>query len=228
MEGEKILFTRKLKLTFLKGRSSNRQEKGTLTSAHHFARTLSYAFDGSVISIPVFTAIAFYFVEEKRLALYGLGVCIFFGIFIPYFFVLLLYKLNRISDLHITHRNQRIKPLIIANISYLTGYLLLRHLAISSLLTTLFLIYFVTVLILTSITFFWKISFHTGWITFFTITLFVLFRQWASFSLALIPLMAWARIKLKKHTLLQTALGSLVAGTTTLLFFHLNGFLIYA
>lgn len=60
----------------------------------------------------------------------------------------------------------------------------------------------------TGVTFFWKISIHLAAFTMVVLTLNVLFGwQWWPLFL-LIPVLMWARVVRKKHTIMQTVIGA--------------------
>lgn len=62
----------------------------------------------------------------------------------------------------------------------------------------------------TIITFFWKISGHLAVTSFLTGALIILLGwQWA-WMLLLLPIIAWSRVVLKRHTVMQTLAGSVL------------------
>jgi membrane-associated phospholipid phosphatase len=73
-----------------------------------------------------------------------------------------------------------------------------------------------------AITQFWKISFHTGVYT-GCITVLVLILNDPRFAwlFLLVPLIAWARIRRKRHTLIQTVVGTLIALINTVVVLRL-------
>lgn len=190
-----------------------------------FARIVSYIFDGSYISIPVFIIICFIVTEDMFIALRWALLCILFGLLVPNLYILFLLKSNRIEDIHLPDREDRIRPLIITNVSYLLGYFILHVLSAPLFLRSMFAIYVVSTLILTIITFFWKISFHTSWVTFVVITFCVLLGVRALFLLFLIPLVGWTRVKIERHTTMQVVMGSLVSAVTSLFIYSSYGFI---
>jgi hypothetical protein len=56
----------------------------------------------------------------------------------------------------------------------------------------------------------WKISLHTTFITVLAVVLFILYGPVSLISVLLIPLVAWARVEQKHHSLLQTLAGALM------------------
>ena len=57
----------------------------------------------------------------KQVAIWT-ALCILFGIILPFVFVVILYKKKLINDLHVPRREDRLKPLIVSNLSYLFGF----------------------------------------------------------------------------------------------------------
>lgn len=121
---------------------------------------------------------------------------------------------GQISDLHLVNREERLKPYLVTVVAALVGWAIcivwpapadFRMLAFaSSLQAILFMI----------ITLRWKISLHSaaaGSLTVLSVS--ALSTSGLYFALA-VPLIAWARVRLHRHTFMQTvagaALGALV------------------
>ncbi len=190
-----------------------------------FARILSYVFDGSFISIPILIAISLIVVEDKVSALGWASLGLLFGVLIPFLYVFFLYRKRRIKSMHIPLRRNRIKPLAIACISYSAGLLVLYLLDGPSFLKSIFAISAISTTILTIITYYWKISLHTSYITFVVITFHILFGKWMFPLILLVPTIGWARIKIKKHTISQVVLGVGISSVTTFTIYYSYGFI---
>ena len=190
-----------------------------------FAKILSHIFDGSFISIPVYFIICFVVIKNPAGALGWALLCILFGMLIPYLYVFFLFKRKLINDLHVPNREDRIKPLIIAIISYIMGYFVLYLLKAPLFLKSVFTISIVSSVILTTITYFWKVSFHTSWVTSVAVTFYILFGEWALFLLLLIPVIGWARVKIKRHTVMQVVLGTVISAIISLFVYSHYGFI---
>lgn len=184
-----------------------------------FAKTLSYVFDGSFISIPVFIIICLKLEDNIFLALGWAILCLIFATIIPFLFIFILYRKKLVYDLHLPKKENRIKPLIIAIISYIMGFFILYVLGAPLFLKAIFAISLTNAIILTTITYFWKISFHTSWITITSISFYVLFGKWMLLLLLLIPLIGWARVKIKRHTIMQVIMGAVISAIITLFIF---------
>jgi membrane-associated phospholipid phosphatase len=203
----------------------NKIETGKLYGASRFAKVISYIFDGSVLVLPMFFAACFYKQENFMKMLPSFAVSSLFAAFIPYFFILFLYKSRKLNDLHIPKRRERLLPLLILNISIFAGLPFLLLTDPSKMMKSVYTIYMIGVPVVTLITLFWKISFHSGFITMFSVVFLIIFGSWAVFTLLLIPLVCWARLKLKRHTPVQVFYGAVLTGTIALTVFYYAGYL---
>ncbi len=190
-----------------------------------FARILSYIFDGTFISIPILIAISLIVVEDRTAAIGWASLCLLFGVIIPFLYVYFLFRKRRINDMHIPLKKNRIKPLMIACISYAAGLLALYLLQGPPFLKSIFAISVISTIILTIITYYWKISLHTSYITFVVITFHILFGRWMLPLILLVPTIGWARIKIKKHTIPQVVLGAGISTLTTFTIYYSYGFI---
>jgi len=190
-----------------------------------FAKALSRIFDGSLISIPIFIIICLAVIKNPLSALGWAFLCILFGTLIPYLYIFSLFKKNAIDDMHVPNKENRIKPLIVTIICYILGYFVLYILKAHIFLRSIFVASIIITVILTAITYFWKISFHTSWVTFITITYYILFGKWMLTLLFLTILVGWARVKIKRHTILQVTLGAAISAIVTLFVYSRYGFI---
>ena len=190
-----------------------------------FAKAISYIFDGSYISIPAYLIINIFMLKTAKEVAVWTSLCVLFGSIMPFLFVVFLYKKKIIADLHVPRREDRLKPLLVSNISYLLGYFVFFIFKAPVYLKALFFTSFLTTVLLTIITSFWKISFHTSWITFTSITYYVFFGKWMLLLFLFVPLVAWARVKIERHTVGQVITGSLLAFITVSFGFSFFGLL---
>ncbi len=203
------------------------------------ARAISYIFDGSVLAIPIVFASIYFYKVDKALN-YGFLktgsidffkknfndfiITITFLAAIPYILILILFKFGKISDLQITRRKERVLPLIIINLFVLSGYLILNFKTSNNFLLVVYSIYLFCLPLISLITLFWKISFHSSYITLFSIVYIMVFGKWALFTLSLIPIVGWSRIRLKKHTPAQVFSGFLITAFISIFIFFINGY----
>ncbi len=91
------------------------------------------------------------------------------------------------------------------------------------LLLALALTIFTLSLFISLITLYWKISVHMMGVTLFVTVAVLVQSPSLAWLFLLVPLVAWARIRLKAHTYLQAALGTLLTFTATYFTFTILG-----
>jgi len=173
-----------------------------------FAITISYISDGSFISVPIFLIVCLMAVDNKIEAINWAFLCFLFGTVVPYLYIWFLYKKKKINDMHISEKEDRIKPLVVSCISYIIFFIILYVLEGPLFLKSIFAVIIVSTIILTIITYFWKICLHASGI-----------------MIPLIPLIGWARVRIKKHTVGQVILGTGITAIVTFLIYYNYGFI---
>lgn len=183
-----------------------------------FAEIVSLILDPLVVLIPV----PFFLVYEKTsnlfLSLVWAGISTFF-ILLYFLFILVGVRLRIFSDLDLSKREQR--PLaflvgLLLTISYLILLFLLHAPGILQIGTFALILGVVIIAIANMFT---KVSWHMAVLSAF-LTSIMLIEGWRVLpGFFLLPLVAWARIKTKNHTLFQTILGSLIGILTTIIFY---------
>ena len=138
-----------------------------------------------------------------------------FGCLLPLTMVYGLLKLDFIKDFYAHDRDTRFIPFLWTTLFYLLGVLCLISVDAPPAITALMACYFVNGLVLMVITLKWKISIHASGITGpFTALLYLLGIVVAPLILIIIPV-AWARVELKAHTIMQVAAGAILSGVLT-------------
>jgi hypothetical protein len=199
--------------------------KPNMSQSEKWAKIISFVFDGSFISIPIFIIICMVLVEDKMAALNWAMLSLLFGMILPFIYVFFLYRKNKILDIHMPDRNNRMKPMIFTLISYITGFTVFYLLKAPFFLKTIFVLSIISTSILTIITHYWKISLHASWITFIVITFNVLLGPWMLLLMPLIPIIGWARVRAKRHTTPQVVLGAGISSIICFLGYHFSGFI---
>lgn len=130
---------------------------------------------------------------------------------LPLLYGAFVYKTKRISDSEIMARQERITPFFIITLTY--GAFLLETLIFNApaIFLTLATHFFITALILSIITIFWKVSVHAAGITQFVALLTLLVSSQALILFPLILLTGWLRIKMQSHDVWQVLGGIIVA-----------------
>ena len=173
------------------------------------ARSISFSFN-PIIIWPVFLIVLFYgtgmSVEQQQLLWLPVSLL---ELVVPAVVLVVFMKLGYISDVDISQVKQRRLFFVLV---------LLAH----TLATTLVVLYgskeaaelrsigLAIEIVGTIITFFWKISGHLA-VSSFVITAIVLLKGWQWAPLfVLLPVIAWSRVVLHKHTIAQTVAGSVL------------------
>jgi drug/metabolite transporter (DMT)-like permease len=132
---------------------------------------------------------------------------------------------GRISDWHISRREERLQPVLIISAVLAAALPLAVLLAFQgprpllvAMLSSLGLILFNQV-----ITYWWKISQHVSGIAVSTTLMTAALGTGSIPLLLLIPLVAWARVKVGAHTIMQTVAGGVVGVTITFITLRLIG-----
>jgi membrane-associated phospholipid phosphatase len=131
-------------------------------------------------------------------------------------------RLDGISE--VPHR-QRTMIYAAACVLGAAGCLVLWAVGAPRLLLTSFAAGFITVFTFMVINIFWKISVHTGFVAAATTTLTIVYGIAGVPALLLVPLIAWARLRLGRHTPAQVAAGALFSGGIVTAVFWLRGML---
>ena len=140
-------------------------------------------------------------------ALAVLFVCV-----LPFAAVLLLVRLGKITDRHVSDRRQRAPVLAMALLSLLAGLGLLTVVNAPVSVIVMVLAIVGSVVVLGVISVFWKISGHAGAVALSTaIAVLMLGAPWIPLML-LIPAVCWSRVVLRAHTAAQVVVGALVGG----------------
>jgi len=139
---------------------------------------------------------------------------------IPALYFVHLLRTGEISDWDTTKRQQRIKLYAATLIIHAVGVVFAWAVGKIVLAKILAAFWFLAVAY-TLVTLFWKISLHTGvFATAVTFAAALWGRNWLWLA-ALLPVIAWARLRLKKHTPAQVVIGAILGPAILLTLFNL-------
>jgi membrane-associated phospholipid phosphatase len=150
-----------------------------------------------------------------------LFVSTFFTSIGPMLYVFWLYATDRISDLDMSVRAERETVFSTFIVFYLIGAGALWLVHAPRVLIATMLGYFAATLVVGYITRYWKISTHALGITAPLVALTFLYGRQPLPFLVLIPMVCWARVYLKAHTVAQVVAGAALALVSTTLFFYI-------
>lgn len=135
-------------------------------------------------------------------------ICFLLFAFLPFLPVLYFYRKN-VVDLDISTREMRTPFFVIAAAFYSIAAIIF-FVTNTKILFSLAASYAFVTIILLLINMFWKVSVHAAGVTGPIFALVFVFGLTALPLSLIIILVSWSRIKLKKHTVTQTFIGSLI------------------
>jgi len=184
-------------------------------SGRHIARIISDFTAPPVLAVPLFTLLSVYDQNHSGGGdgldlLTRLFFSITFGVTIPTVFIIFLFSRRKVTDLHISVRQQRNVPYLITIISYFVGFGLIYGIIGPGVLAAVMLSSAINNTVLALINLYWKISAHAIGIS-TPLTILSLLFGWLILPLFIfVPVVNWARVQLKAHTLGQVTAGSLL------------------
>ncbi len=185
------------------------------------ARILSTVFNPFLTSLALFIILARVSARGTLDFWMLLGLSTFFTSIGPMIYVFWLYLTDRISDLDMSVRHEREAMFGAFVVFYLLGTVVLWLAHSPRLMIASMAAYTVSTLVVQYITRYWKISTHALGITAPLVVLTLLYGNETLPFLVLIPMVGWARVYLKAHTVMQVIAGAALALGSTVLFFHI-------
>ncbi len=142
-------------------------------------------------------------------------------VFFPLLYIMIAYKLKKISDLDLSKREERIIPIIVIFICLFISLQIVKSFD-STILYRLYLFSILVLAVNGFVTIFWKISFHMGINIVGSLLVNFLYHWQLPMLYFTIPLVYWSRLKLKRHTHAQLIVAFILNGVIVFLF--LKGF----
>jgi hypothetical protein len=192
--------------------------------ADRLARGISVFFDSSFLSLPVFLVLGWRSGQTAGLLWAFLMLLIVTGI--PLAYLLIGRKRGWVSDMELSHRAERPRFILVSLSSDVFALAALWLGNGPHLLRLIVLTYFCLAIVMFSISSFWKISMHMAGVAGFSTALVFVFGAPALWFFLSLPLVAWARLHRRKHTVPQLIAGALAGILVTTLVFCWLGTLI--
>ena len=140
---------------------------------------------------------------------------VFFTSIGPMLFIFWLYASDRISDLDMSIREERERIFVAFVLFYALGTIDLWSIGAPRIMTAAMAGYTLSALVVQWITRYWKISTHALGITAPLVALSAIFGSRPLPFLVLIPIVCWARVYLRAHTVAQVVAGVGLAAVST-------------
>ncbi len=185
------------------------------------ARILSTIFNPFLTALALFVILALIGAKDTWDFWRLLFISTFFTSLGPMLYVFWLYATDRISDLEMSVRIEREMVFTAFVVFYSLGAAALWIAHAPRLMIAAMLGYLVSALVVQYITRYWKISTHALGITAPLTALTLIYGRQPLPFMILIPMVCWARVYLRAHTIMQVVAGVALAVATTAFFFSL-------
>ncbi|QHK22383.1 phosphatidic acid phosphatase [Pseudarthrobacter psychrotolerans] len=140
-------------------------------------------------------------------ALAALFVCV-----LPLVALLVLVRMGRVTDHHVSNRKQRAPVLLMALGFVIAGLVVLQATGAPRSVLVMVLAIVAGIIVLAAVSPFWKISGHAAAVSSAAvISVLMMGPAWLPLVL-LVPAVGWSRVVLRAHTLAQVVAGSLFGG----------------
>ena len=143
---------------------------------------------------------------------------------LPLFFAgIYLVRRGSLDSIFTSVRRQRTKLYLAAIVCAGVGYGVLLALKAPLMLEAAFATGLSAMVIFMGINLWWKMSLHTAF-TAGLVTILIFVYGWiAAIAIVLVPMVAWARVELKYHSVAQAVAGALLAALIVIVAFYLFG-----
>ena len=183
----------------------------------------------STIFNPFLTALALFVILSGRVAHDTLDfwrwmlLSVTFTSLAPMLYIFYLYATDRISDLDMSDRQERANVFGAFIVFYGLGTVVLALIRGPAPLIATMAGYTASTAVVQFITRYWKISTHAIGVTAPLVALVYLYGARPLPFIVIVPLVCWARVYLRAHTVAQVLAGVALAASTVALFFGLFG-----
>ena len=185
------------------------------------AKILSTIFNPFLTALALFVILSHVTARDTTDFWRLLFISTFFTSIGPMLYVFRLYATDRISDLDMSVRAERETVFSTFVFFYLSGAGVLWLVHAPRVIIATMLGYFAATLVVGYITRYWKISTHALGITAPLVALSLLYGRQPLPFLVLIPMVCWARVYLKAHTVAQVVAGAALGAVSTTLLFYI-------
>jgi membrane-associated phospholipid phosphatase len=180
-----------------------------LPARMRLARYVSTLLAPAVVSVPLVLCAALYHTQDIAQALMYAGITLLFLSFGPLLYILLGVRSGKFSDVDVSNRRERTMPFLFGIASITVGLVVLLSLHGPKDLETVLMGTALSGLIMMVITWWWKISIHAATMGGAITMLAALYGAIMLPGVALLVLVSWSRVVLRRHTAAQVVGGSM-------------------
>lgn len=184
------------------------------------ARWISHVVSPHIVGVVLTSAVALQYSPNPVEALMWLAGLMPLLVLPPIGYLLWLVRQGTLADIYMPERETRLRPLTFIMVWALVCLMLARRWEAPLVVEFFVVAAIVLTGILSLVTLFWKISFHGATISAAATATLMVAGSSAWPMMLLVPLVGWARVRLKRHTLRQVVYGSLIGALIALLLVH--------
>ena len=184
---------------------------------------ISNIFSPVVISLPFIILVALYHAHNVTHALAYAALTFLFLTIGPMVYILIGVLRGTLTDPDVSVRSQRFGPFLFSLGSALVGLLVLMLTHAPKNLQTVLIISSVSGVVMILITLFWKISMHASSFASAITMLTALYGSAVALMFVVLIALCWSRVVLRRHTMAQVIVGSLLSITLTTLVLVIRG-----
>jgi len=183
------------------------------------ARLISNVFNPFCITVVIMILLSFKNAASVADALKWTAISLAISVLPVLVAVTWLVKRKKLDAYYDNTRKQRYGVYILASVLGAIGCGLMWGLKAPELLAVTFTAGFAELVVFMGINFYWKISLHMAFVAGAATILCLVYGVIALWTLVFLPMVAWARIQLKQHTITQVAAGAVLAGAIVAVIF---------
>jgi membrane-associated phospholipid phosphatase len=175
------------------------------------ARLISNILNPFIFSAALLVLLSFYDTASTGEALKWVGVSLAISVVPVFIIVVWLVRRKKMDGLFDNTNHQRRIVYLLASVLGAVGCGLMWGLQAPELLAVTFITGFIEIVVFMGINYYWKISLHTAFAAAAVTVVSLVYGVTAVWTLILLPLVAWSRIELKQHSLMQVISATLLA-----------------
>jgi len=188
-----------------------------------WARLISAVFSPLTVAIAA-VAIAGLAINDES-ALVWIALYIALSILPPALYIMYLVRKGMVTDFHLNVRKERTKPFLIMTINSAVVFLVMLLAGAPELILIVIAAAVLQLSCMLLITLRWKISGHCTAATGLVVLALAIFGEKLLPLTLIIPLIAWSRIRLGRHSLIQTVAGIFLGAVTITALLYVTNYL---
>ena len=177
-----------------------------------WALFISAVFSPLVIALAAVILAGFAINNESVLT--WIAIYIVLSILPPTLYIMYLVRKGIVTNFHLNVRDERRKPFLIMTLNTVAVFIIMLLAGAPKLILVVIAVAAIQLLCMLLITLKWKISGHCTAVTGFVVLALALFGENLLPLILIIPLTAWSRLRLKRHTFTQTIAGIFLGAIT--------------